>query len=135
MKTIVKLLLICFALALLMPSCSKKDKSTNSNDLVGTKWTTTYADHFMVIEFTSSSQVQGYIATGSNLAYYGGLSSGSYSASGNNITFNGFDIVYLSCHYKPNTGSINGGVMRTQGQKSLYSNNDWTSWNETWTKH
>lgn len=136
MKTTIKVLLVCIATAVLMLSCSKnKDDAQNSNGLAGTKWATSYADHFMVIEFGSGSQVQGYIATGSGLTYYGGLSTGSYSVSGNNVTFSGFDILYLSCHYKPQSGTISDGVMRTQGQKSLYSNNDWTSWNETWTKH
>ena len=136
MKTTIKVLLVCIATAVLMLSCSKKnEEAQNPNSLSGTKWATTYADNFMVIEFVSDNQVQGYIAKGDNLAYYGGLSTGSYSVSGNNITFSGFDIVYMSCHYKPQSGSINGSVMQTQGQQSLYSNNDWTSWNRSWTKH
>ena len=41
----------------------------------------------------------------------------------------------LNSHYKPQTGSFNGGIMQTQGLQSVYSDNDWKPWNETWSKY
>ena len=42
--------------------------------------------------FTSENQVQGYFAKGNSLTYHNGLTNGSYSVSGSNVTFNNFDI-------------------------------------------
>lgn len=143
MKTKLYLLLICFATTTML-SCSKEGNNgsnsgnQSSNELIGTKWVTSYADDYMVIEFVSENQVQGYFAKGDNYAYWLGLSTGSYSLNGKNITFSGFDIVYsyvLNSHYKPQTGTYSGSIMQTQGLESIYSDNDWTPWNETWSKH
>lgn len=141
MKSTIKLTALCFLTAVLMMSCSKDTENGNHNNqnaLVGTKWVTSYADYYMVIEFVSENQVQGYFAKGDNYAYLQGLTTGSYSLNGKSITFSGFDIIYsymLNSHYKPQTGSFNGGIMQTQGLQSVYSDNDWKPWNETWSKY
>ena len=131
-------LLLCFAATAMMVSCTPEEKEESTNELVGTKWTCKYASSNMVLEFLSTTEVQAYFAN-SALVYERGLTSGSYSVSGKNITFNGLDIVYTAygspkSHYKPLTGTFGGSIMQTQGQQSIYSDNDWTTWNETWNK-
>lgn len=85
--------LFCIITLLFLASCTPEEKNNKAtNPLTGTKWATSYADYYMVIEFTSENQVQGYFAKGSSLTYHNGLTNGSYSVSGSNVTFNNFDI-------------------------------------------
>ena len=129
-------LLLCFAATAMMVSCTP-EKEEETNPLVGTKWACKYSNSNMVIEFVSAKEVQAYFAN-SALAYERGLTSGSYTVSGSNVTFNNLDLVWevLSSrsHYKPQKGTFSGSIMQTQGQQSIYSDNDWMTWNETWNK-
>lgn len=131
--------LFCIITLLFLASCTPEEKNNKAtNPLTGTKWATSYADYYMVIEFTSENQVQGYFAKGSSLTYHNGLTNGSYSVSGSNVTFNNFDIIWNAfgsrSHYKPQTGTFSGSIMQTKGQSSIYSDNDWHSWDKTWNK-
>ena len=130
--------LLCFVATSIMISCTPEETQEETNPLVGTQRRCKYASSNMVLEFLSTTEVQAYFAN-SALVYERGLTSGSYSLSGRNITFNGLDIVYTAygsskSHYMPLTGTFGGSIMQTQGKQSIYSDNDWMDWNETWNK-
>lgn len=131
-------IMLCIVASAIMSSCSPDENADATNPLVGTKWTCKYASSNMVLEFLSSTEVQAYFAN-SALVYERGLTSGTYSLSGKNITFDGLDIVYTAygsskSHYVPQTGTYSGSIMQTKGRQSIYSDNDWMDWNETWNK-
>ncbi|MEE0990529.1 MAG: hypothetical protein UIC45_04345 [Paludibacteraceae bacterium] len=88
MKKINYLFLSLFIL--LIVSCSNEE--TVDNPLVGTKWTTSYADYMMVLEFTSNNDVTGYFANPTG-EYYSGIVNGTYTLKGNSVNFSNLTFI------------------------------------------
>lgn len=104
------------------------------NQLVGTKWHTSYADYIMLLEFTSENQVQGYFAK-DNGSYYTGRTTGSYKITGDKVLFSNIEFVWVYAHYKLEEGNLSGSLLSTKGQQTFnVSKGEWSAWNETWNK-
>ena len=126
-----------------MVGCEKENgisggssQSGGSNDLIGTIWTAPYADHQMVLKFTSSSQCEAYFADG-NLNYVRGATQGTYSISGNSVTFSGMDIVWIYAHYVLKNGTYSGSFLKTTGDTYNVTSSgegNHSTWTETWSK-
>lgn len=113
-------------------SCQKDDSGKNS--LSGTKWTATYSDLLMVLEFTSSSDVIGYFAK-ENGTYYTGMTNGKYKVSGDRITFTNLTFRYAYAGYELESGSINGPLLTANGVYSMnVDKGNWSSWSKTFNR-
>jgi len=133
-----KFLSLVFAIVigvLSLTSCEKATPDTKeSNPLVGTKWYASYSDYLMVLEFTSDADVTGYFAK-PNGVYYSGQTTGTYKVSGNSVTFSGLTYRWIYAYYKLESGSINGSLLSTRGQKTFdIDKGDWSSWTDTFSK-
>ena len=133
-----KFLSLVFAIVigvLSLTSCEKATPDTKeSNPLVGTKWYASYSDYLMVLEFTSDTDVTGYFAK-PNGVYYSGQTSGTYKVSGNSVTFSGLTYRWIYAYYRLESGTVNGSLLSTTGQKTFdIDNGDWSSWTETFSK-
>lgn len=117
-------------------SCTKNDDEPE-NPIIGTTWTTTYGeDKLFVINFTSENNCESYIAD-RNLNYIQSARQGTYSLSGNNISFSGIVLQYTYIKFYLKTGTISGSFLNTQGYKTYTSSgteSEHFDWNETWTK-
>ena len=133
-----KFLSLVFAIAvgvLSLSSCEKATPDTKeSNPLVGTKWYASYSDYLMVLEFTSATEVTGYFAK-PNGVYYSGQTTGTYKVSGNTVTFTGLMYRWIYAYYRLESGSVNGSLLSTSGQKTFdIDKGDWLSWTDTFSK-
>lgn len=130
MKRILSLALVIISIICTL-SCSKeKDR----NPLVGTKWTTSYADDLMVLEFTSDKDVTGYFAKSSG-AYLSGQIQGTYSFSNNNITFSNMTFRWMYAYYRLDSGTLSGSLLNTTGKETFnIDGGEWFDWKETWSK-
>ena len=131
-------LIIMLAAVVLLAGCTKQETpTTEQNSVVGTKWTTSYADDIMVLEFASATEVIAYF-TYSNGALIGDVFNGTYQQNGNAITFNNFRIRWLfssSCYYELRSGTIVGSILQTKGRETFdITNGNWSSWSENWNK-
>ena len=133
-----KFLSILLAIALgitCLSSCGKDNPgSKEPNPLVGTKWFASYADYLMVLEFTSETDVTGYFAK-PNGVYDSGQTTGTYTVSGNTVTFSGITYRWIYAYYRLSSGSINGSLLSTTGQKTFdIETGDWSSWTNTFSR-
>ena len=133
-----KFLSLVFAIAIGVLSLSSCEKATpdtkESNPLVGTKWYASYSDYLMVLEFTSATEVTGYFAK-PNGVYYSGQTTGTYKVSGNTVTFTGLMYRWIYAYYRLESGSVNGSLLSTSGQKTFdIDKGDWLSWTDTFSK-
>ena len=128
-----------FILAVITAMTAFSGCTKEEDKLVGTKWMTSdYGDKTIVLEFTSSSTVIGYIAS-ENGVIDGNTYSGSYSISGNSITFNNMRIIRKTSavwnYYDLQTGILNGSIISTVGKETYnLDSGQWYSWNMTWNK-
>lgn len=135
MRKLLSILAACFIGILCLSSCEKVTPDTmETNPLVGTKWYTSYADYLMVLEFTSDTEVTGYFAK-PNGVYYSGQTSGTYKVSGKSVTFSGLTYRWIYAYYRLSSGTVNGSLLSTTGQKTFdIDKGDWSSWTETFSK-
>lgn len=135
MRKILSILFACAIGILCLSSCEKATPDTKEpNPLVGTKWYTSFADYLMVLEFTSDTDVTGYFAK-PNGVYYSGQTSGTYKVSGNSVTFSGLTYRWIYAYYRLSSGTVNGSLLSTTGQKTFdIEKGDWSSWTETFSK-
>lgn len=128
-------MMVCITMLTCATSCSD-DTMGHSNSLAGTTWTAPYVDNLMVLKFTSNTQCEAYFAD-NNMNYQNGATQGTYSITGNNVTFNGIHLVRVGAHYLLHTGVVSGNFMTTTGEE-YYSNSTGEgthrTWNETWNK-
>ena len=112
-------------------SCgSDDDDNSPSNGLVGTKWTITYGEKY-ILEFTSANQYSFYESDVNN-NYVDNLQTGSFSYSDNKIKFT--DIFSLSKtfsfeFYYAREATISGNVMTViaNGEKLNFSTGETTN--------
>ena len=133
MKKFIHLLLVAFVAVLSLSSCEKTPEK-EENPLVGTKWFASYSDYLMVLEFTSDTEVTGYFAK-DNGVYYSGRTSGTYTVSGNKVTFNDLTYCWIYAYYKLQSATISGSLLSGTGQYTFnIDKGDWSPWNETFSK-
>lgn len=133
MKKFIYLLLVAFVAVLSLSSCEKTSEK-EENPLVGTKWFASYSDYLMVLEFTSDTEVTGYFAK-DNGVYYSGRTSGTYTVSGNKVTFNDLTYRWIYAYYKLQSATISGSLLSGTGQYTFnIDKGDWSPWNETFSK-
>lgn len=131
MKKLVLILAVVTAMAAIS-GCNKQ--AEDSNILVGTKWVTTCSnDEIIVLEFSSSSEVTGYIASIEGIIS-GNPYKGSYSLSGSSIAFNGLQIKRIYHLYELRSGTISGSILSTSGREKYGENGQWFGWNTNWNK-
>lgn len=125
MKKFLGMAMLLTAMFLTLSSCSKDDDE-NGKSLSGTKWVAKYADnHYIVIEFVSDSQVEGYF-TDTNFVIVGNPSTGSYDISDNKVTFNNFIIKYYGiAQYRYMEATVSSSTMRTTYQWKYNTSTDW----------
>ncbi len=138
-----KLLILFATVTVLMIGCEEEDgysggssQGGGSNGLIGTTWTAPYADHQMVLKFISSSKCEAYFADG-NLNYVRGATQGTYSVSGNNVTFSGMDLVWIYAHNVLKKGTYSGSFLKTTGETYYVTSSgegSHSTWTETWSK-
>lgn len=90
-------------ISLLTFSCSKNEDVAT---LSGTKWTASYVDNILVVEFTSKTNYQEYMADAQGNVSSTGVDYGTYTFDGASVIFN--------CNYVNNrikSAAINGNVM------------------------
>lgn len=135
MRKLLSILAACFIGIICLSSCEKATPDTKeTNPLVGTKWYASYSDYLMVLEFTSDTDVTGYFAK-PNGVYYSGQTSGTYKVSGNSVTFSGLTYRWIYAYYRLSSGTVNGSLLSTTGQKTFdIEKGDWSSWTETFSK-
>lgn len=135
MRKILSIILVALCSVLSFSSCEKAVAiAKEPNPLVGTKWYTSYSDYLMVLEFTSDTEVTGYFAK-PNGVYYTGQTTGTYKVSGNSVTFSGLTYRWIYAYYRLESGSVNGSLLSTSGQKTFdIDKGDWSSWTETFSK-
>lgn len=131
-------LIIMLTVAFLLAGCTKQETpvtpTPQQNSIVGTKWTTSYSDDSMVIEFASNSEVIGYFANSSG-GIIGDVFNGTYYKSGNTITFKNFRLRWIYAYYELQTGTISGSVISTRGKECWnIESNTWVDWNKNWVK-
>lgn len=126
MKKLLSMLLFMTAMIFTLSACSSDDDETDS--LSGTEWVTKFADdHYIIIKFTSDSNVDGYF-TDTNFVTVGRISSGTYSMKGNQVTFNNFIIKYYGiAGYKYESAQISGSAMTTTYYWKYNTSDDWGS--------
>lgn len=129
MKT--KFLLL--SILMLMVSCSTIE--TEDNPLIGTKWTTSYSDYLMVLEFTSNNQVTGYFAK-SNGVYNSGMVNGSYTLKGNQIIFSDLTYKWIYAYYRVESATLTGSLLSTNGKQTFdIDSGEWSDWDKVWNKN
>ena len=139
MKKLLLTLLAISVAILTIASCNEQPVAPDTptkepNPLVGTKWYASYADYLMVLEFTSDTDVNGYFAK-SNGVYSSGLTSGTYTVSGNSVKFTGLTYRWIYAYYRLESGTISGSLLSTKGQETFnIDKGEWYSWTETFTK-
>lgn len=132
MKRILSIALVIFSILCAL-SCTK-NTTDSGNPLVGTKWTTSYSDYLMVLEFTSEKDVTGYFAKPSG-AYYSGQIQGTYSFSNNSITFSDMTFRWMYAYYKLESGTLSGSLLNTKGKETFnIDGGEWFDWERTWSK-
>lgn len=109
-----KIILLFALLSTLLVGCKKED-DTKQSSLAGTKWTQTYVDDLMVLEFTSDNGVALYWAD-KNLNIDGRAYTGTYSLKGNIISFKLSGWHYAK--YVIDNATINGGFMTVNSRWS-----------------
>lgn len=115
-------------------SCSNPIEDS-TNNLIGTEWQTSYADHIMVLKFISSNEVQGYFAQ-PNGAYLSGEVTGTYTLNDNVVVFSGITYQWMYAYYKLEKGYVNGTLLKTEGLYTFNKDkNDWDEWEETWAQN
>ena len=88
----------------------------------------------MVLEFTSETEVMGYFAK-PNGVYYKGRANGTYSVSGNRVTFSGLTYQWIYAYYRLESGSISGSLLSTTGKRTFdIEKGEWATWNDTFSK-
>src|SRR5574344_698293 len=94
---------------LLFTACSSDDYNGGclKSSLISTKWTTSYVDYTMVIEFMLESKVKSYFAE-PNGVYDSGRTNRTHKVSGNNITFSNLTFKWIYAYYRLLTGTISG---------------------------
>lgn len=128
--------ILCYLIAVIsaVVSLSSCDKDSTKNELVGTKWSSSYADYLMVLEFVSDTQVQGYFAK-PNGTYYSGQITGTYKIDDNTIVFSNMTYRWMYAYYELNSGKVNGSLLSTEGKQTFdIDKGDWSDWKETWNK-
>lgn len=130
------MLLLFIGITAAFTSCKKEDKpqQPQQQSIVGTKWTTSFSDDMIVIEFTSSNEVIGYFAnSGGGIIW--DVVRGTYTKSGNSITFHNLTLKWIYAYYELQSGTVSGSVLTTRGRETFnIESSNWYSWNETWTK-
>lgn len=130
------ILMLGLSMASNLASCNKEETPSTPQQpsIVGTKWTTTYADYVMVLEFTSNNEVIGYFANTGG-AITGSVFNGTYSKTNNSITFSNLRYRWIYAYYELQTGTINGSILSTKGRETFDINSgNWYEWNENWNK-
>ncbi len=125
MKKFLSMTLLLTAMFLTFSACSSDDENSS---LSGTEWITKFADnHYIIIKFTSDSNVEGYF-TDTNFVMVGSLSTGKYSMKDNQVTFNNFIIKYYGiAEYRYESAQISGSAMTTTYYWKYNSSTDWGS--------
>lgn len=97
-------------LALVCASCGSDEPDSPS--LEGTSWSSgsTISSEILVIEFTSSSEVVGYLADADGNPT-GSVSKGSYSFDGSKVSFSNFTVRYIGFRENFVDGSVSGNLM------------------------
>lgn len=97
-------------LSLVSTSCGSDEPDSPS--LEGTSWSTgsTTSSEILVIEFTSPSEVVGYLAD-ANGNPTGSVSKGSYSYDGSRVSFSNFTVTWVTLREHFVDGSVSGGLM------------------------
>ena len=131
------IILLCVALCstVFFSGCEKPEPEPQEvNPLVGTKWFASYSDYLMVLEFTSETEVMGFFAK-PNGVYYKGRTNGTYSVSGNRVTFSGLTYQWIYAYYRLESGSISGSLLSTTGKRTFdIEKGEWATWNDTFSK-
>lgn len=111
MKLKISLLLSVLLLALTCTSCGGDDEP-GSPSLEGTSWSSgsTTSSEILVIEFTSPSEVVGYLAD-ANGNPTGSVSKGSYSFDGSKVSFSDFTVTWVTLREHFVDGSVSGNLM------------------------
>ena len=102
--------------ALFFASCSNNDEPEKpANSLEGTVWANSFStsDDILVIEFTSSTDVIGYLADINGDPIYN-PNSGSYKFDGKNVTFTDFTVLYFTFQNHFTSAEISGNFMTTK---------------------
>ena len=133
MRKIITLLIGALCSIAAFTAC-EKTAPEETNPLVGTKWYASYSDYLMVLEFISDTEVTGYFAK-DNGVYDSGKTSGTYTVSGNRVTFSGLTYRWIYAYYRLESGILSGSLLSTTGQKTFsIDKGEWSSWNDTFSK-
>ena len=116
MKKILFIFSLIASVALTLSSCKNDDEPNNS--LKGTVWTSSYNNDIIVLEFTGSNSVEFYGAD-QNMNQKGNTYYGTYTQSGNNVTFQLKGAYYTGYDFK--TGYITGNSMKVDYNYRLIS--------------
>lgn len=135
MRKAIFLLVAALSGLFLFSSCQTPEPEPQEvNPLVGTKWYASYSDYLMVLEFPSDTEVIGYFAK-ENGVFYGGRTNGTYSVSGNRVTFAGLTYQWIYAYYKLESGTISGSLLSTTGQRTFnIEKGEWSPWSDTFSK-
>lgn len=135
MRKPILLFFVALCSTVLFSACEKPEPEPQEvNPLVGTKWFASYSDYLMVLEFSSETDVMDYFAK-PNGVYYKGRTNGTYSVSGNRVTFSGLTYQWIYAYYCLESGSISGSLLTTTGKHTFdIEKGEWTTWNDTFSK-
>ena len=114
MKKLLSLSLLMLVLALL-PSCGKEKDEPSGSSLEGTSWIREVSgtNNYLILEFSSSSKVEGYVADSSGNPLYS-RSEGSYKLENKTVTFSGFSVKYVTFVENFTSADIAGNYMKVR---------------------
>lgn len=70
-----------------------------------------------------------------NGVYYSGLVSGTYTISGNNVSFKDLTYRWIYAYYRLETGILNGSLLSTKGKETFnIEKGEWYDWSKVYTK-